>query len=186
MVVVFIISVIVLIAILVHRTKQEHAYRQQRRMLKEYFAEQDKRQSKADEPAPPRNTKNKYTIYSIDEAPAMAKRVLEDMPSDIFSLELISLKQNVIKLFERCKHEFVPGDDARFHVYKVLYSKTYDLLLCDECYFMGDFTPNGRAIYRLCTYCLDESRRLGYVDDDLYKAQKNNISINVRNGKSFS
>ena len=155
-------------------------------MLKEYFAEQDKRQSKADEPAPPRNTKNKYTIYSIDEAPAMAKRVLEDMPSDIFSLELISLKQNVIKLFERCKHEFVPGDDARFHVYKVLYSKTYDLLLCDECYFMGDFTPNGRAIYRLCTYCLDESRRLGYVDDDLYKAQKNNISINVRNGKSFS
>lgn len=142
-------------------------------------------QAKAKEPAAPK-AENKYTIYSSDEVSLIAKRVLDDMPSDIFGIELLTLKQNMLKKFIAEKDDFKPGDDLRFYMYKAFYGHTYDLLLNDQCYFMGDFTQIGKAIYRLCTYCLDESHRLGYVDDDLYKAQKNNISINVRNGKSFS
>lgn len=156
-------------------------------VLKELAAEKQAQeaQAKAKEPAAPK-AENKYTIYSSDEVPLIAKRVLDDMPSDIFGIELLTLKQNMLKKIIAEKDDFNPGDDLRFYMYKAFYSHTYDLLLNDQCYFMGDFTPIGRDIYRLCTYCLDESHRLGYVDDVLYKAQKNNISINVRNGKSFS
>ena len=181
---VFILSVIALVCIVSHKMKQEAAYREQRRIFKENM-EKAYGNGRTEEPAPPKS-KNKYTIYSQNEAAAMARRVLEDMPSDIFSIELLPLKEQVIQLFNKCQHEFSPGDDARFHVYKVLYSHTYELLLNDQCYFLRDFSNIGRSVYRLCTYCLDESHRLGYVDDALYKAQKNNISINVRNGKSFS
>ena len=170
---------------------QKAAHNQDNSHIKEFISElaaekqAQETQTKAKEPIPPK-VENKYTIYSCDEVPVIAKRVLDDMPSDIFGITLLSLKKSMLDKLTREKDDFKPGEDIRFFVYRAFYSHTYDLLLRDDCYFMGDFSEIGREVYRLCTFCLDESHRLGYVDDELYKAQRNNISINVRNGKEFS